>query len=430
MQGADATSEAHADGRGATLTAAHAFATGGGGGRVDPEGGDDDDAIGAHGGDAHASAFAEGEGRGPVNAFAQAIGGQGGASGHGLPGEPGAGTASALGRSLGGGLVEVQTVLYGGAAGITYGGYGGDAALVDSASGATSGLLRLGQGVIGGEGIGGGPGGSATSALHGENPGGGALEVYSSAASGAGGGDATASATALGNGSLPVAVRASALALDGGTPRLGEVFARSPGAGSVTVIGHATEGSSAAGPGPSPVEVVLQNAVDGDTAGDLLLWQSASSTRGHAESRIDQAHGGSSLVLVSQADGKDAFASATGTSGGAVQLAVEARSLAGGNARTGGVRSVVHRPRARAGSTCRSGDPGSLSSMSFGARGGSGPSGAGCGSGTSRSVGEHLGDGVVIVVDQAWGGSALGAGVRRGLRVGPRRTLRTPAARR
>ena len=411
VHGGDATSEAEGHGRGATLTAANAFATGGGGGRIDPEEGD---SIGATGGDAHASASAEGEGTGAVYAYAQAIGGQGGASGHGVPGAPGTGTATAFGRSLGGGLVDVQTQLYGGPAGITYGGFGADAALTDSASGATSGLLRLNQTVWGGAGIGGGPGGRAESILHGVNPGGGALEVGASADAGADA-DAHASATGLGNGDESVTVRASALSRGAGVPTLGEVFGRSPGRGTVLVSGGVTSaGTPAPGPSPATPDLVLVNAVDGETRGALLLAQGATSFTGHAESRLVRTHSGSSLALSSYAEGRAPVAVVDGNNdAGAVHVIVRARGFEGGDA-----RAEAHALSSADGAPVLVNVPlrwnGFDALGPFGAHAGGGLPGGATGSASSRSVGEHTGDGEVIVADEAYGASARGQSLDAG----------------
>lgn len=201
-------------------------------------------------------------------------------------------------------------------------------------------------------------------------------------AEGGAGGDALASATARNGTADPVNVTASAfggfggdaeeifspgVGGDGGAARLGVVEGISTGGGDVTVTGLAVSGSGGIGATPGrTANVVLENAVRGETSGALALRQTAltgsqgsidegaiaSSTPGAAISHLSHTGSSESLRMDSRASarpnrilsirashgvgvraGGDARASATGSNTGG-SATVNAAAV-GGNARAG-----------------------------------------------------------------------------------------------
>jgi hypothetical protein len=174
----------------------------------------------------------------------------------------------------------------------------------------------------------------------------------------------------------------------------------------VQVIGSAQAGMAGRnGPGPLPqLDVILSNAVDGETSGALLLAQSANAF-GDAVSTLQKTHAGTHLALAATANGANARTTVEGTnSTGAAQVTALAESLPGGDARSearatssaDGAAVLVNVPIAGF----------HVGPQRFGAHAGYSPFSFSGGSAESLSVGAHTGDGEVLVFDEARGAAA------------------------
>lgn len=428
------------------------------------------DPRGGEGGVAEAHARGSNAGARSVTVVASAEGGIGGAhSARTNGGDGGQAIATAHGESSGGGNVTATARVVGGI-GID-GGSSVEGRLVDAVSGSTTGVLRLIQEAVGGAGSSTGAAGSAVSSLDWLDDDGGRLELESIATGGRQGtpGSATASVTGTGHDDVFVTARAtggsgSVFAADGGGALLGPVSGTSLGGGLVVVEGEAIGGrgiqadtrpaGQRAGAG---ADVVLDNAVDGQTTGTLRLIQRAIAgagggfgveslpgDAGDATSLLERMKSSTEFEVVVGAiggngggqsqtqspnpipapasNGGSARAETTvANDSGLVSALVIARGGRGGDASTSGVGGDGGdaSASATAGST---GDGNSVvigGSGEFGAIGGHanvraahlnpGEAGIG-GDADSRSVGTALGDSAVSVHDRATGGEGFDGG--------------------
>jgi len=422
--------------------------------------------FGGGGGDVAAHAFAANAGSGPV--FARAVSNEGPGTGVTTP------DVRAEGHSTGGGDVTV-------AAAATRTGRGDPAeavVLVDAVQGSTSGTLRLEQaaGLLPSFPIFPLSGVDAVTALTATNPGGGNLEMIVSArgglgASGRDGGDAVVGdvvGTSSTGADVRIAVEASGgrggVLLGGQAGSGGGVIQenRSPGkvarpsriygasqGGAVSVEarfsggggGNSFQFEESARPG-SGASISMDNAVDGDTRGDLALSQhaiggvsgrpvggevAAPPSAGSAYSRLTKKTRSDSLFLRSVAEG-NGFGGPEGVSGSGVALVhgvnvggsatvsgfafggpANARGNRGGDARfegravtLGDGNAVFVGPDPIAGVSARGGA--SLPALGGGFTGPGPAANASGGNAYSRSTGIALGDSEVTVVDRAVGG--------------------------
>ncbi|HEX5066002.1 MAG TPA: PEP-CTERM sorting domain-containing protein, partial [Myxococcota bacterium] len=468
--------------------------------------------------DARARGTGEGSGGGNASVEVEAVS-RGGVGGRGsgvgsIGGDGGTGHAEAYGESLAGRPVTVIARDFGGRGGNgERGGNGGSSELENAVAGATTSLLTLRQEANGGQGGTGdsgtaanrlgGAGGSARSALSAAVPGWSTIDVVAnggtagsgrnggdaealaeitdvgvstdleaSAKGGLGGGgvgtrggDAHASAVATGAGSSTVVATAEggigATGGDGGAAHLGPVFGSSSGGGRVSVSGTViggdgqTAGSTSGVDGGDGFGVFLENAVGGETSGELVLSQTALAgdgggtnrpggsvgTAGAATSRLTRTTASESFQMSSSATGgrggnfsaglsggtvdgpagrggdAEALGDATNASGGVI-LGVQALGGAGGDAREGaneGGDGGAARVRARAessgdGSDIQIGASFFVLHRAVGGAGGASvfsagrPGGAG-GDAFSESAGNAHGDSRVDVWDRAVGGA-------------------------
>lgn len=340
-------------------------------------GGSVDSGTGSGGAGGHATSSASGSNAGEKRVYVavEATGGSGG-SGSGV-GEAGAsgGTAdvAATGASTGGGYVWVEADVYGGAGGFgtngAKGGAGADVDIVDVVSGSTAGRLQLDQSAVAGRGgaadtaaIGLGSAGNATSVLTATNHGGDNIEGSSSATGGAGAstlvsgasgdggtGDAVIALTDAGDVKAVATARGGqggqgtwGNAGHGGAAMLGVggvgVRGVSTGGGSVDVQGNAFGGAGGRGVGNfaagNGASISLLNAVDGETAGDLLLEQVAwGGSSGSVQNGLNGIAGdaSSSLTKTASSNVLTVDSKATGGDGGE-RSGTSGKAAAGGDA--------------------------------------------------------------------------------------------------
>ncbi|MBK7952238.1 MAG: PEP-CTERM sorting domain-containing protein [Deltaproteobacteria bacterium] len=438
-----------------------AVAAGGVGGQVGTNG------TAGRGGDASAQATGSNAGASAVSVLAEARGGFGGGSSgfSGVTGGDGGGAqATAHGESSGGGDVTARARVIGGGTTV---GQGADAVLVDSASGRTSGALRLVQEAIGGaQSFPSQPGraGAGRSELSIDDTESRRLELESLGTGGSGrvAGSAHAAASGIGSGDVSVLARATGgagsegSAAEGASPTMGRVYGESRLGGLVRVVGELLGGAgavgSSAGRGGS---VAVVDAVDGATSGRLELVQRATGgDAGDGATFVDAspgAPGGSATNLLTRslrtaelavelsASGGTGSDGATGSGGatrggdaraeavttneiGSASLFVDANGGDGGSGLggrvggDGGAASLLASLR-----TLGEGDDiaigGDDGLHRWGAVGGdargfgaSGPEGGHGGRATSRSLGTALGDSRVTVFDRAFGGRGFDGG--------------------
>jgi hypothetical protein len=437
-QGGNASSTASATTAGSGAVTATALAQGG-------------RAIsGAYVGDATAAAYGSNAGSGDVGVFAEALSGivkctiGGGYCGSPSSREVGSVDAQAEGHSTGGGDVTARAVALAGISQLAV----HDVELRNAVSGSTSGRLRLEQ-------VAGALSGSTRTDLQATNPGGGDLEVHVEARSGYGD-QGAGSDTVLGdilatsNTGAGVSIEVEAdgglshSGMDAGTvlqrkldPGLEDqrsVIHGASNVGAVLVAAVFRGGSPPFGGtnGGSGGSVAMDNAVSGETSGDLELYQQASGglagsgNGGSAYSRLDHEAAATSFLLTSWAEGGGGSSTGGGNARSEVEGInsagpVEVRYLALGGG--GGFASGGDAIAEAYGRTTGDGQPvvvgGSRTvSLYYGAQGGSAvvaripvtPApppiltlGDG-GDAVSRATGIAEGDSVVTVVDSATGG--------------------------
>lgn len=173
--------------------------------------------------------------------------------------------------------------------------------LRDAASGSSPGFLYLEQDVSAFSQGATAPTGIARTSLDATNPGGGDLFVRLVATGSYQGGDARIDdSSAVGEKDVEL-FGFSRAGSRGGRPELGRLFGQSTGGGAVTVTAIAEQATS-------PANIVLENAVDGETDGTLHLIQEA---RGHwagrAETRLSTHRSAERIVVENVAQGGNAI---------------------------------------------------------------------------------------------------------------------------
>jgi hypothetical protein len=276
---------------------------------------------------------------------------------------------------------------------------GGDSVLENVASGATAGNLELVQFATGGRNLTGNAG-DARSAFDVSHLGGGDLELWLEADGGdtatgqAGDGEIEAFGEAIGDVRIQGTARAGSASPGGaaGQAIIAGLFGRSLDGGTVTVRGSAV----GAAPGPG-APLVLDNAVDGETTGALVLGQSLSGF-GEGSNRLATTASSASLradISASTTLGAQSELDVTNTAGSVV---ANAQAI-------GGEETNVSARATSAGD----GHDVTLggSTNSYGAFGRAASAGLAAGDATSISEGIALGDSKVSVTDLAIGGDSL-----------------------
>ena len=291
----------------------------------------------------------------------------------------------------------------GGSSTVALGGNGADSQLADAVTGSTTGRLELDQyayGGDGGSGQQGGDGGAASSTLDVVHSGS-DLEVDARAFAGDGGRsfgagnddgvDGSAYASARGESAGNVSVRAEA---SGDDATLGPVYGKSTTGGTVDVTAVLRSSGTQ--------DLVLDNAVDGDTTGVLALGQTAYGGDGaSATSRIDRSGTWSQIRTDAQARG-----TALSSTGGDMHVENHVENLGGSVLVTGTAQAWAGGDASVDLSGTTHGDGNSVSvGNSSSASGGPGvsahPDG---GNGSMNAVGTALGDSVVSVSARGLGG--------------------------